>query len=171
MKRNLINKKVRAFTLIELLAAMVISSLVMSAAYFAYNSLTKSFLDFKKHTNNLTDATALSGILTHDINLAKTIRKNTTNDITLEMGNKKLQYEWKENFVLRSTGISADTFPLAVSDMKINFLDKEQTISGGLVDELKFTTIADGQQLFLSFDKKYASDILVESEMKSNAGY
>lgn len=158
--------KLPAFTLIELLVAMMVSSIVIASAYFVYDTFSKNLIDYKKHQNNLNDAVALNGILSHDINLALAIRKNSPSDITIAQERKTIQYEWKEDFVLRTTETSLDTFHLPVKNFEVNFMNKEQVLTNGLVDELNFSSVNVGQEFIFYFEKKYGSDILVESEKK-----
>ena len=68
------------------------------------------------------------------------------------------------DFVLRTTDVSKDTFHFPVKNIEINFMGKEQTVTSGLVDELKFSSMCNGQEFIFYFEKKYGSDILVESE-------
>lgn len=157
-------KKLPAFTLIELLVAMMVSSVVIASAYFVFSTFSKNLVDYKRHQNNLNDVVVLNGILTHDMNLAKAVRKNSSNDIAIEQERATIHYEWKEDFVLRITESSRDTFHLPVKNIEVNFMSKEQVLTNGLVDELKFTSMTDGQEFIFYFEKKYGSDILVESE-------
>jgi prepilin-type N-terminal cleavage/methylation domain-containing protein len=157
-------KRLQAFTLIELLVAMLISSAVISSAFLIYRTFAKNMIDYKSHINKLSDAVVLNGILSHDMNIAKAVKKSNLNDIAMEQGSKNVQYEWQDQAVLRRTDISCDTFHLIVNNIKVNFMNKEQVLSGGLIDELKFTSVTDGHEFIFYFEKKYGSDILVESE-------
>lgn len=164
-------KKLKAFTLIELLVAMVVSSVVIASSYFIYGTFSKNLVDYRRHENKLSDVVVLSGVLSHDINVAGAVIMNSSNDITVEQAAGNVRYEWKESVVLRVTDLSSDTFKLAVKNIEVKFMDKEQVVSGGLVDELKFTSVVDGQEFMHYFEKKYGSDILVESENRSDGGY
>ncbi len=164
-------KNVRAFTLIELLVAMVVSSAVIASSYFIYSTFSKNLVDYKKHINKLGDAVALNGIISHDMSIAKTVKINTANDIVLEQGTKSIHYEWQEDVVLRITDLSTDSFHITVKNIENNFMDRSQTRSDGMIDELKFTSIVEGQEFIFSFEKQYGSDILVEAEKISDGKY
>jgi prepilin-type N-terminal cleavage/methylation domain-containing protein len=159
-------KKVRAFSLIELLVAMVISSVVIASAYFMYSMFSKDLIDYKGHINKLSDAVVLNGILEHDINLAQAVKKNSSNGIRIEQGSANIDYEWQEDAVLRKTDLSTDTFHLFLKDVELNFMNTEQTVTGSLIDVLKFNSSTDGREITFSFEKKYGSDMLVKSENK-----
>jgi prepilin-type N-terminal cleavage/methylation domain-containing protein len=165
------NKGLKAFTLIELLVAMLVSSAVISSSYFIYRTFAKNMIDYKGHLNNLTDAVVLNGILSHDMNTARSVKKNNSTDVAMDLGRKSVEYEWKDEVVLRRTGVACDTFRLVVKNVSLNFMNEAQAVSGGLVDELIFSSTAEGRELKFCFEKKYGSDILVESENKSNGRY
>lgn len=160
----------KAFTLIELLVAMVVSSAVIASSYFIYNTFSKNLVDYRKHISKLSDGIVLNGVLSHDMNYAKAIRKNLSNGIILDHGERNIEYEWQEHIVVRISTFSSDTFRLAVNNPEVNFMGKEQTLIGGLVDQLKLTSLLEEQELVFYFEKKYGSDILVESEKISDGG-
>lgn len=162
----------KAFTLIELLVAMVVSSVVIASSYFIYSTFSKNLVDYRRHSNKLSDAAVFNGILAHDINLSYTVKRGIANEIALlDKNNGMIRYEWKEEVILRISGNSVDTFNLPVKNAEMSFAGKEQVISDELIDELKLTTISDEKEFTFCFEKKYGSDILVESEKHSYGGY
>lgn len=163
--------RLKAFTLIELLVAMVVSSAVIASSYFVYDTFSKSLVDYRRLSNNLSDAAVFNGILSHDMGLSGAVRKGSSNDILLEQANESIRYEWKEDAILRITEGSIDTFHLAVRNAETNFMNNEQAVSGGLIDEFQIVAMSDERELIFSFEKKYGSDILVESEKNSYGGY
>lgn len=158
-------KRLSAFTLIELLVAMAVSSIVIAAGYVSYGIINRNYIDFRNNSSEMTQAAALRGVLSHDFNLAKVVKRYSSNEILVEMNDKGIvNYNWNENYVLRKNSIEQDTFFISLKKAELRFLDKDQDKAEGIIDELIFTTSVEGQEFIFYFDKQYGSDMIIENE-------
>jgi len=163
---------IRAFTLIELLVAMAVSGIVITAGYVSYGMISRNFIDFRSHSDDISQVVSLQGILSHDIHVARTVQKYSPDEIViLQNDTETVNYECTENYVLRKKSAARDTFFLPVKRMEMQFCGQEQISSGGIMDRLILVSAIHGQEFIFYFDKQYASDILMQNEDFSDGRY
>ena len=100
---------VKAFTLIELLIAMIITCLVVFFAYMFLDSTGLLFNSLKRDSQYINDAFAFVSILTREFDESKNIDFDETEQLIL-VPRKDVKYFLVNNRIVRNVGSLADTF-------------------------------------------------------------
>jgi len=108
-KTSLFNKKIKAFTLAEIIVALVLTVLVCSAAYYAYSYLWR-YTTIRK-TTELTEYTRFENIFSADIKRAESvISKSSETIITQNYNLSEVEYKIDLHYLIRKTEVRSDTF-------------------------------------------------------------
>ncbi|MGL5892473.1 MAG: PulJ/GspJ family protein [Bacteroidia bacterium] len=111
--------KLPAFTLLELLVGMIISSIVLAAAFSAWNIVARQHALYRSRHDASTEASFFCSTLRHDFSRADVYNGNS-DVLTLQLGNKTLTYKNAPPVVLRNNGFQTDTFFVQVNRWTYN---------------------------------------------------
>lgn len=106
--------KLPAFTLLELLVGMIISSIVLAAAFSAWNIIGRQHALYRSRHDASTEASFFCSTLRRDFSRADFYNGNS-DMLTLQLGNQTLTYKNAPPVVLRNNGLQTDTFFVAVN--------------------------------------------------------
>lgn len=158
-------KKLKAFTVLELIVSMAISTMLIGTCFLAYQIIINQFTNYKITSQRTQDIVLCNYLLTRDINMAGSISQPEQGVFRLENGKTIITYTFELGYILRAKENSIDTFHLKTVDLET----KEVTLlnSGGmqnLVTDMQFS-LADEQEIFnLHFRKEYSPHILINAE-------
>ncbi|MBN1113094.1 MAG: hypothetical protein JXA53_09310 [Bacteroidales bacterium] len=108
-KTRLLNKKIKAFTLAEIIVALILTVLVCSAAYYAYSYLWR-YTTIQK-TTELAEYTKFENIFSADIKRAESvIAKSSETIITQNYNLTEVEYKIDLHHLIRKTEVRSDTF-------------------------------------------------------------
>jgi hypothetical protein len=147
----------------ELLVGMVISSIVISLAYSAYNILTIQFLEYKKTCDRTQEQALGFFLLKKDLDRCCSVKKVSDNELEMDYKDKAIRYKWTNDKLTRTAGLSTDTFFIGVKTSVMSFGNAGATVNG-IVDRLSITTVVDGKTFSISVKKRYGSDVLMEQK-------
>jgi prepilin-type N-terminal cleavage/methylation domain-containing protein len=154
-----IHKRIKAFTLLELLVAMAITGLVVSIAGLAYNMLGRQFHTYKKESNEIASVFSFDSRLRTDILDAMHITWEENKLLLHRSEKEKLEYRFSGGYILRNDGARTDTFHIIPADIKLLYIGEEQEY--GTVDEVYFEAEVLGEHEIFHYIKSYsASDLL-----------
>lgn len=103
-------KKVKAFTLVELTVAMLISGLVVLAAFQLIGNFSNLYTTTQKNNSHLTQIHQFHKAMNYDMQQALSIQHyddETTFHLPEEVS---VSYQWEDECMVRSNGEIADTF-------------------------------------------------------------
>jgi prepilin-type N-terminal cleavage/methylation domain-containing protein len=106
--------KLPAFTLLELLVGMIISSIVLAAAFSAWNIIGRQHELYRSRHDASTEASFFCSTLRRDFSRADVYSGNS-DALTLQIGTQTLTYKNAPPVVLRNNGLQTDTFFVAVN--------------------------------------------------------
>lgn len=160
------SKKLKAFTLIEVLVTMLLTTIIIGIIYYAYEVVQKQFIHNKTNDEGITQLSMLNYLLEKDFNeSAEVIAAN--NGITFLYNDlKSINYEFDEEYILRNTENVTDTFKIAVENATQLFLESLVN-KGDLVDRLEMDLKYSKESLYFVYTKEYASDILLQLELNN----
>jgi prepilin-type N-terminal cleavage/methylation domain-containing protein len=166
MMRYFLNRKIKAFTLIELVVTMVISSIVVMLAFTCYEITYKQYLNFRKSNNTVTQVILFNSLFKQDVLLSDLVSKTDDNDITLRMNDSvSVNYSFGSNYILRKYNeLTPDTFPITSVTVKEQF-QNNLVDENGLVDDITISGVVRGENVFFSCSKEYDADLLMKQEM------
>ncbi|MGQ0827041.1 MAG: PilW family protein [Bacteroidota bacterium] len=156
-------KKLRAFTLMELLIGMIVSSIVIGFGYGTFFLIYKQYSSFKTVKIELVDVAQLNSILNHDFAIAEMIAFNENKLIIDRKNNLPLVYNFNDSIILRTDNELVDTFKIVSENIVTNFVFKEQNaVVTGFAFEAK--VLNETEQL--TFEKHYSSETLMNYEVR-----
>ena len=156
-------KRLKAFTVLELLVAMVISSMVIGASYFTYDIIYKQFLNYKQVDRNVLDALTFRNVLNYDFATGEFIYKMNDGISITKFDGTERQYAFSNGTIIRSAGSVKDTFYLNCSDWKYHELEITSVFQP-LLTKLEIILAINDEPGEMSFTKQYAADLLMRVE-------
>jgi Tfp pilus assembly protein PilE len=159
------NKRVKAFTIMEITVVMLISAIVIGIAYTAFNIVGQSYRSFQHKNEDIAVLVRLDELLRKDFSRANTVSK-TTSGIFIKTATDSVTYAFEPDFTVR-TGILTDTFKLTVQEVVTSFEASPITAINPVteqdrVDELDFSILFENEKIPYHYNKQYSSANLIE---------
>lgn len=149
-------QKIKAFSFLEIMVAIVISGVVMSTAYSVYVFVNQQYIKLNTIKADVRDYFEFSSTISRDFELAHKVIK--TNDYAIEMHQteRNIHYQFDHAYVLRTIHFQTDTFFFSATNLLINTLTefKEEQV----VDFVKMK-VKDNE---FSFYKNYGAIAKIE---------
>jgi prepilin-type N-terminal cleavage/methylation domain-containing protein len=160
-------KKIKAFTLMELIIGMIIGSIVVGFCYTGYRMILKQYLDFKKTKTEIGETMQFNTALRNDFVNAQTISYNE-NHLVMLNDSSKIEYEFAETFILRDVKDVSDTFHLKPKEIQPVFLSE---INENLIIQgFSFNAEILGEKEIFQYQKNYSADFLMQLSKKQDNG-
>lgn len=153
--------KLKAYSLIEIIVALFLSAIVISAVYSGYVFTHQQFYKFTTIKTEIRNYFELSEVLNREFETAKKILKKGDREIEIETIDKVIQYSFNEDLILRKLGGRVDTFFFKIEEVEIRSFNVSEEL---LVDYLTLTIKENGNVKPLSLYKDYGAVIQIEKE-------
>ena len=159
------NKKINAFTIMEVTVAMLIAALVIGMTYTAYSVVSRSYQSFHQKNDDIAELLQLDHLLKRDFAQADTILK-TANGLTFKNATHTIDYEIDSSLVIRTSAIT-DTFKVKVSGISTLFEEQPVTNNSDVtepnrIDELEFQVLFQDKIIPYHYYKTYSAANLIE---------
>ena len=158
-------KKLKAFTLLELLFVMILTTLIIGIGYFAFIFSVKQLYSYKENSKKIADAFQLTMLLNKDFAEAKSVLK--INDTLAFTGilDSRLQYFFNDEYIIRNINTISDTFYYTTQNRSEKFLSTLADAHKGLVDEIYFEIKINKEQFEIFHAlKSYSAEALMQNE-------
>jgi len=129
--------KLRAFTLIELMTTLIISSITIAFAISVLTIVIKMHNSYKERTNKIGEVEQFIFLINKDIFECKYVESINTG-FSCVKDSFEVKYHCTKNHITRQQKMKTDTFDF--TNTKLELLPLEQNISYIGVINLKFTT-------------------------------
>src|SRR5690606_4021072 len=148
--------KIKAFSFLEIMVAIVISGVVMSTAYSVYIFVNQQYIKLNTIKADIRDYFEFSSTVSRDFELAKKVVKINEYTISMEQTDKTIHYQFEHEYVSRKINFQTDSVFFSATDILINTLAefKEEQV----VDFVKMK-VKDNE---LSFYKNYGAIAKIE---------
>lgn len=113
------NKRIPAFTIIEVTIAMLLSALVIGIAYTVFSIVTRSYHSYQEKHQAMAAVLRLDELLQKDFLRAEIILKDT-DGIAFKKENQVIKYHFDKGYVLR-TGTTIDTLKVQADSITTSF--------------------------------------------------
>lgn len=154
-----LNKKLPAFTLMEVTIAMLIAGIAIAITFTAYRIVSGSYIGFSKKQDELAGFVMLDKLLKKDFLSAKHIVKSQEG-LVMEMEGGLINYRMDSGFMLRDQfSLRTDTFKLQVNSLAFLF-ETNVVEEGQSIDQFNFETVVQGQLIPLQYRKIYSAQDL-----------
>ena len=153
------NKKLKAFTVMELAVAMLISGVVLSIAYNSMDVFGRLSRKFYSNQKGNAEIMMLDDLLRKDFEVSTLILKSG-NGILCKKESMNIKYEWLPDMIIRTIDLP-DTFFVKNDGVSVLFMNEQQNLEGGMVDNLQFEKIEDGEELLFVYNKNISPETLL----------
>jgi prepilin-type N-terminal cleavage/methylation domain-containing protein len=159
------SKKLPAFTIIELMVTMLISSIALGLIYTGYEIVSKQYKSYKISNEIIAEALYLNAIMNIDFANARDVKRNDEGFELIDYLNRITIYELSEEYIVRKVSFSTDTFHIPVQQITYSMLGSEimdeETI---LIDEVSFYVTVNKETHPFHYKKQYDAAFLMERE-------
>lgn len=140
----LVNKKIKGFTLSEMLVVMVLTIIIISMAILVLNLVQNQLKGIQQNFSNTTELRTLKQSLWRDCNKGDVFYDDVNDQLICTSPIETVLYKFKEGFIIRNN----DTLNIEIAEKKF-FLDAKE--SKGIIDavELKFSKKFQYRELFI----------------------
>jgi prepilin-type N-terminal cleavage/methylation domain-containing protein len=115
-------KKLPAFTMVELIVAMVLSAIVIGLSYIVYNDSTRSFRESQNNYQKINEMLLLQSLINHDCQVALKVTFEDSTMMVERLDNATVYYQVIPIGIIRDDLLSIDTFKLGRPDCQIRYL-------------------------------------------------
>jgi prepilin-type N-terminal cleavage/methylation domain-containing protein len=154
-------KKIPAFTLMELLIGMIISSIVIGFGYATYSLIYKQYLGYKDVKEKIVELTQLDHVLRTDLITAEIISFNDNKLFLSGKDFKIVQYHFQDSLIVRTANEVKDTFQVSPVHIKAGFLLPDKMM---FLTQFSFDAEALDEKEHFAFTKDYSSETLMTYE-------
>jgi hypothetical protein len=154
-------KSLAAFSFPDVLVTMIISLLVVSAAFSVFRFSYNQIFHYKNQNEDYKQVYQLYAVFQEDVNRASEI-SCLNSDLQMLIQAKKVDYSFYEEMIVRKTSIGADSFFIDNKDVVFRLNNREQ--NAGMIDEVSFILIKGKSELPYKFIKEYSAEMKMELE-------
>lgn len=161
----MIIKRVKAFTILEMTIAMLITAIVIAFTYTTFSILKRTYADFHEKNRQTTELLQLDHVLKRDFFKSIAIYK-TEAGLRFINPSDTIDYTFQSDIILRK-GLRTDTFNIkAVNSLmlfeQLPVHSNADTLENARVDEFSFDGVFQGQNIQYHYEKTYSSKDVME---------
>lgn len=154
-----IDRKLNAFTILEVTISMIIAALSIGIAYSAYTIMKQSYRKYDERNKLIAEIVLADKLLKKDFFQAIQIVKSEK-ELVFKSAGGIISYTLDTRYILRNQyNNRRDTFNIPVQDSKLYYA--EDLKSTELVRRLDIKTTVDGTTMQLNYEKKYSAENLM----------
>lgn len=156
-------QKLKAFTIIEVLVVVLISSIAVGTAATAYLLIQRYYGNFSTIYKHNYEVTSFHAILQNDIDRSHHVSGDSYNMYMFSDKDTLAKYTIENECVVRTCPLLTDTFRLQVKNTDIKTINAQTDY----INTVSFTISHDGEDLTMRFDKIYSHKVLFTLDMKN----
>ncbi|MGD2034792.1 MAG: prepilin-type N-terminal cleavage/methylation domain-containing protein [Bacteroidales bacterium] len=163
--RPKLNRKLKAFTILELLIVMMLSAIVVGMTYLYFTQFRHYLQTTYQQEEDYARLYRFEFALQKDIDLATELFSPSENELEVRFGDEEIRYVFDEGRVVRETGNTADTMELKLTGTSFQVLEEYN----GLIESLDLEMETEpGKRLSLVFMKEYPAAVLFRNYRKQD---
>lgn len=161
-------KKLPAFTLMELLVTMVLSTIVVAAAFTGYEIMAGRYGSYQQVNAGIREAAWMNGLLLKDMQRAQQVTATGRTILLTAAPEQPVTYEFRDEYVLRHSHELTDTFHVSIKNSTARF-NQLPVNAGDLIDELQLEAVIGEEPERFVYRKNYPAAMRIKSpEAKPN---
>ena len=160
-------KKLKAFTLLELLIGMVVSGLVVTFCLLGYFIVNKQFSNYRKVKQETSTVATLCNVMSNDFQSSKRILKNSETEFACEFNEKQILYKLDKGLVLRNDLNIIDTFQVATQNVQFVSLESRYEGTLKLISKISFEAMLLNEYEPFNFVKNYDAATLINDSVEN----
>ena len=156
------NFKLKAFTLLELIVVLTVTTLVIALGYSSYQLINRYYINQLDDHQDYEEWATLMYQFQHDFIMSESATL-TEGGIQLKHRKDSMLYSWEGDYTIRKMLNRVDTFHIVVTPNYFYMGKKKQVY--GLVDKVEFTM----QKVeSFTFSKEYTAAILLNDQYNAD---
>lgn len=159
-------RKIKAFTLMELMIGMIIGSIVVGFCYSGYRVILKQYYDYKKTKSEVNETMQLATTLATDFAASEAIVYKD-NMLIMSQDSAKKEYEFSERYIIRSINEIKDTFHFAPKELVPVFMDNT---TDNIIKDISFKAEIMGEVETFYYTKSYSAEFLMQHQKQEHNG-
>ncbi|HEY9000687.1 MAG TPA: prepilin-type N-terminal cleavage/methylation domain-containing protein [Mucilaginibacter sp.] len=161
----MIINRVKGFTIMEVIVAMLIGALLVGLTYESYQIISKFYRTFHAKNEEMASLERLDGLLSKDFATSLLIKKSDAQEVVFQRWQDSVRYQFSTDYVLRVSTIT-DTFRFKSTIPVTTFEDMPVDISpasaeAGRIDALSFDVTVENKLIPMRYHKTYSSVNLI----------
>lgn len=166
----MLNKKIKAFTLAELMITLALTSVMVSFSYMGLNYTQKLLYQYNGQSHFITQINELTKRINISFAESNQIEKQGDDKLIFKTDSNETQVQFNPIYILTFKNNKTDTFKLENKSLKIEReeLGTETTIE--LIKKIEFDVYFQKQKFHLTFSKNYDaySKLMIETADEHN---
>ena len=155
-------RKLKAFTMLELLISMTLTSILVAFSYMGYNQMQKLFLMYAKQHEFITEYNQLNSILQLHAEKADVIEKIDEQHIIFKKDSTTMRLEILPKSMVISYKQRIDTFHFEVKKTNFELQQANERLIKGLSSDVFF----ENQKFRVSFSKQYDAESILNKVLE-----
>ena len=154
----MIVKRLKAFTLVELIVVMIISIITLTTIYTVYLLVKKQYVKQSGKTESLNDYLMFKNTFSADFNNADSVINRSEDPAILCYSNTSIiTYQFSEKTVIRQTGNFIDSFLVFPNNLDISVIENSE-----MINEISFNIVAYRDTILMKLRKRYDANSLIK---------
>ena len=162
---NLIDKKLQAFTLLELIAVLILSGIITLMAYYVLDITRSYYHKFQQKENSTSALSRLAMIIDQDFQKAKVITGDNSK-VIFYFQTHQITYQFMSSYIVRSQSNVQDTFHLIIHDIALKTVSGKNNNKDNPVHELQLVA-GSRDSVFFHFNKNYSAETLFGLQLEN----
>ncbi|NOZ46544.1 MAG: hypothetical protein GXO79_07145, partial [Chlorobi bacterium] len=130
-----------AFTIIELLVTMVLSSIVVATAIYVFITFNNLLFKFSSNNMNSLELIQLQQIMKSDFILANEINYEYGSITLIYNNGTKVYYDIENKFIIRDAKNSIDTFNIESNDVLVSRQNENRELINEIIIEIQIENL------------------------------
>lgn len=155
--------KLEAFTVIEMIVALILVAIVVSIAFAALSLTNRQLYSFQRRFDTMSDYRLLQNALSQDMQHAERVTRQART-LRCTKDNWQVLYTFEDSVIIRQdTALSTDSFFFKVDAVFLRFEGISQQKEGGLIDEIGLSLKRKEEAFMVHQRKMYDASVLTVS--------
>ena len=149
------NKKIKAFTLAEMLVTLALTSVLVTFSYLGLNFMQKLLIDYKSQNSFISQMNELNSRLDFLFMKANAVTKMNEGDFVFKADSTESKVVFSDTYILTVKNNVTDTFKFEPKALKFVNEEMIENTSESLVKNIEFDVYFKKQKFHLTFRKNY----------------
>lgn len=155
-----INKRIPAFTLMEVTISMLIAAIAIAITFTAYRLVSRSYVDFSQKQQHISELITADKLLKQDFVKGSIIMKGPKG-FSIVMREGTIDYSFHPDYFLRQQyALRTDTFKIKTTELNYLF-EGEEVAEGESIDQFTLKEEIQGAMIDLRYYKLYSAQDLL----------
>jgi len=156
---KLFTKKIEAFTIIELVVSMLLSSIILSSVYYVVSMNQRAKDRFYEIQDSWYQLILLKNIMNEDA-MRSRYMYNRSEGVAFEIGDGMVLYNIADTAIVRTQGNRSDVFDISIQGIQFYYLGQEVQGGDKLIDAFEMKFVKNENEFVVTIRKWYDSSTL-----------